>query len=206
MTRRTSRTPSRLARASALLAVPVFAVSLAGCSDDPNSIAAQAKSGNRQGYVSGDGTVETIAAAKRNKPIVLSGKTLDGRSWSVADQDDKVVVLNVWASWCPPCEKEAPELKDAADTIAAAGKPVVFMGINTRDNPASARATAKRQGIPYPSLDDQEGRMILALQGKAPTPPVTLVLDPSGRIAARVVGEVTSSTLTGLVDDVLAEK
>ena len=80
------------------------------------------------------------------------------------------------------------------------------MGINTRDNPSSGRATAKRQGIPYPSLDDQDGQLILALQGKAPTPPVTLVLDPQGRIAARVLGEVTSSTLDGLVDDVLAEK
>lgn len=199
------RTP-RMARASALLAVPVLALSLAACSEDPNSIAAQAKSGSRQGYISGDGTVETIAPAKRNKPLELSGKTLEDQPWSVADQAGKVVVLNVWASWCPPCEKEAPELKDAAEKISAAGKPVVFMGINTRDNPSSAIATAKRQGIPYPSLDDQDGTMILALQGKAPSPPVTLVLDPTGRIAARVVGEVTSSTLTGLVDDVLAEK
>ena len=202
MTHRTTR----VVRASALLAIPVLVVSLAGCSQDPNSIAAQAKSGNRQGYISGDGTVESIPVAKRNEPVELSGKTLDGASWSVAGQAGKVVVLNVWASWCPPCEKEAPELKDAAEKVAAADKPVVFMGINTRDNPASGKATAKRQGIPYPSLDDQDGRMILALQGKAPTPPVTLVLDPSGRIAARVVGEVTSSTLTGLVDDVLAEK
>ncbi|MEO5983714.1 MAG: TlpA disulfide reductase family protein [Pedococcus sp.] len=197
---------SRTARASAMLAIPVLALSLAACSSDPNSIAAQAKSGNRQGYISGDGTIESIPAAKRKKPVVLSGTTLDDQSWSVAEQAGKVVVLNVWASWCPPCETEAPELKDAAEKIAAADKPVVFMGINTRDNPASGRATAKRQGIPYPSLDDQDGRMILTLQGKAPTPPVTLVLDPSGRIAARVVGEVTSSMVTGLVDDVLTEK
>ncbi len=199
-------TTSRTARASAMLAIPVLALSLAACSEDPNSIAAQAKSGNRQGYVSGDGTIESIPAAKRNKPVVLSGKTLEGEPWSVAEQAGQVVVLNVWASWCPPCETEAPELKDAAERIAAADKPVVFMGINTRDNPASGIATAKRQGIPYPSLDDQDGRKILTLQGKAPTPPVTLVLDPTGRIAARVVGVVTSSMVTGLVDDVLAEK
>ena len=200
----TTRTARRLARA--MFAIPVVALTLAACSSDPNSIAAQAKSGNRQGYISGDGTIESIPAAKRNKPVVLSGKTLEGQSWSVAEQAGKVVVLNVWASWCPPCETEAPELKDAAEKIAAADKPVVFMGINTRDNPASGKATAKRQGIPYPSLDDQDGRKILTLQGKAPTPPVTLVLDPTGRIAARVVGVVTSSMVTGLVDDVLAEK
>ncbi|MGA8980720.1 MAG: TlpA disulfide reductase family protein [Pedococcus sp.] len=201
-----SAVTTRTARARAMFAIPVVALTLAACSSDPNSIAAQAKSGNRQGYISGDGTIESIPAAKRNKPVVLSGETLEGQPWSVAEQAGKVVVLNVWASWCPPCETEAPELKDAAEKIAAADKPVVFMGINTRDNPASGKATAKRQGIPYPSLDDQDGRKILTLQGKAPTPPVTLVLDPTGRIAARVVGVVTSSMVTGLVDDVLAEK
>lgn len=196
----------RMPRALAALAAAGLLVSLGACSEDPNSIAAQAKSGNRQGYISGDGTLETIAPAKRNKPVRLSGKTLEGTAWSLTDTQGKVVVLNVWASWCPPCEAEAPELKKAAETISAAGKPVVFMGINTRDNVASAKATAARQGIPYPSLDDRDGLMILALQGKAPTPPVTLVLDPQGRIAARVVGEVTATMVTGLVDDVLAEK
>ena len=57
----------------------------------------------------------------------------------------------------------------------------------------------------YPSLSDESGSLILALQGKAPTVPATLVLDTQGRIAARVSGEVTATTLTGLVDDVLAK-
>jgi thiol-disulfide isomerase/thioredoxin len=191
---------------AALLLAPLLVVSLAACGDDPNSIAAQAKSGTRQGYISGDGTIETIAAGKRNKPVKLSGTTLDGKQWSVQDAADKVVVLNVWASWCPPCEAEAPELKKAAEAMEAAGKPVAFMGIDTRDNTASGLATAKRHGLPYPSLEDKSGTMILALQGKVQFPPTTLVLDRSGRIAARVGGEVTAATLTGLVDDVLAEK
>jgi thiol-disulfide isomerase/thioredoxin len=197
---------SRMPRGTALLVAPVVALSMAACSQDPNSIAAQANSGSRKGYISGDGSVETIAPDKRNKPVVLSGTTLDDKRWSVAEASGRVVVLNVWASWCPPCEAEAPQLKEAAETIAASGKPVTFMGIDTRDNPASGAATAKRHGLPYPSLNDQSGTMILALQGKAPTPPTTLVLDPTGRIAARVVGEVTATMVTGLVDDVLAEK
>jgi len=187
-------------------ALAVSLVALSACSADNGSIADEARSGNRQGYVSGDGSIETIAAAKRGRPVELSGETLDGDAWSTADARGKVVVLNVWATWCPPCEAEAPELKKAAEAVAADGKPVVFMGINTRDNAASGRATIKRQGIPYPSLDDREGLMVLALQGKAPTPPTTLVLDRQGRIASRVVGEVTAPTLTGLVDDALAEK
>ena len=57
----------------------------------------------------------------------------------------------------------------------------------------------------YPSLSDESGVQILNLQGKAPSVPTTLVLDTKGRIAARVNGAVTEITLTGLIDDVLAE-
>jgi len=197
-------------RAAALLVAPLLLVALSsalsGCSDDPNSIAAQAKSGNRQGYISGDGNIETIAVGDRKKPVALTGTTLDDKQWSSQEAVGKVAVLNLWASWCPPCETEAPDLKKAAETLTSGDKPVVFMGINYRDNPDSGRATAARWGIPFPSLDDPSGRSILSLQGKVTSPPTTLVLDRQGRIAARVSGAVTTSTLTGLVDDVLAER
>jgi thiol-disulfide isomerase/thioredoxin len=193
-------------RAAALLAAPLLVLSLGACSNDPNSIAAQAKSGNRQGYISGDGNIETIAVADRRKPVALSGTTLDDQQWSSKDVLGKVAVLNLWASWCPPCETEAPDLKKAAETIKAADKPVAFMGINYRDNPDSGRSTAARWGIPFPSLDDPSGTTILSLQGKVTSPPTTLVLDRTGRIAARVSGAVSAATLTALVDDVLAER
>ncbi len=193
-------------RAVVLLAAPLIVLSLSACSNDPNSIAAQAKSGNRQGYISGDGNIETIAVADRKKPVEVTGTTLDNKQWSSRDVLGKVAVLNLWASWCPPCETEAPDLKKAAEDIAAAEKPVAFMGINYRDNPDSGRSTTARWGIPFPSLDDPAGKTILALQGKVTSPPTTIVLDRTGRIAARVSGPVTASTLSGLVDDVLAEQ
>lgn len=188
-----------------LLAAAALVLGVSACSQDPNSLAGQARSGDQKGYISGDGSVEKIPAADRNAPVALAGTTLDGQRWSAADQRGKVVVLNVWASWCAPCSKEAPDLVKASAQLGASGKPVVFMGINTRDNADSGRATERRFGITYPSLDDPSSSMILALQGKAPGVPNTLVLDSQGRIAARVLGVVTATTLTGLVDDVLAE-
>jgi thiol-disulfide isomerase/thioredoxin len=190
----------------ALLVGSLLVLASTACGGDANSITAQAKDGSRKGYISGDGAIESIDATSRAKPVALAGTTLDGKEWSAARARGKVVVLNVWASWCPPCQAEAPALAKTAAAYEKSGQPVEFMGIDTRDNPASGKATAARWGIPFPSLNDESGVLILALQGKVSSPPTTLVLDHSGRIAARVNGEVSAATLTGLVDDVLAEK
>ena len=195
----------RMPRALALLAAPVLVVGLSACSQDSNSIAAQAKDGSRKGYISGDGAIEQIPTGDRKAAVGLSGTTLDGKEWTVKDAAGQVVVLNVWASWCAPCQAEAPALEQTWQMFSKAAKPVQFMGINTRDNPASGIATARKHGLTFPSLSDESGVLILSLQGKVSAPPTTHVLDKTGRIAARVNGQVSAPTLTGLVDDVLAK-
>ncbi len=82
------------------------------------------------------------------------------------------------------------------------------MGIDIKESAATAAAFLKANGVTYPSLSDSGsgGQPMLALQGKAAATPTTLVLDRQGRIAARVLGATTVGTLTGLVDDVLAEQ
>lgn len=181
----------------------LLAGSLAACSDDPNSIGAQANKGDSKGYVAGDGTIEQIGSGERGKPVSLSGKLLDGTQWSSDQATGKVVVLNVWGAWCPPCQKELPHLQKAWTGWQDSGKPVVMLGINQRDSVQRAQATLDKFAISYPSLAEDGGRALLSLQGKVRAYPTTLVLDKQHRIAARVSGEVTESTLNGLVDDVL---
>ncbi|QKE83707.1 TlpA disulfide reductase family protein [Arthrobacter sp. NEB 688] len=198
-----SRTPSRRA---ALGAAALVALALAGCGSDPNSVAAQAKAGDQKGYISGDGAVETIPAADRQEPVTMQGTLLDGTPWDITSTRGQVLVLNVWGSWCAPCVAEAPDLQKAWEQQQAKKAPVQFMGIDFREEAERGAAFVDKAGITYPSLSDKPGLLILRLQGKAPTTPSTLVLDREGRIAARVNGPVDATTLTGLVDDVVAEK
>jgi thiol-disulfide isomerase/thioredoxin len=171
---------------------------LAGCSSG-------SPVGAGTNYVSGDGTITLVPAAKRQAPVAVRGTTLEGQPVALSAYRGKVVVLNVWGSWCPPCRAEAPALEAAAQQLASQG--VQFLGINTNDpDAAQALAFQKKFGVSYPSLADRSGEVLLSLRGAvAPNAiPTTLVIDQQGRIAARISAATTQSTLTALVSDVLA--
>jgi thiol-disulfide isomerase/thioredoxin len=142
------------------------------------------------------GSLTVVPVARRGEPVTLSGQTLDSTTLDIATLRGKVVVLNVWGSWCPPCRKEAPELERAFLALHPRG--VEFVGIDTRDNVAAANAFVRRYEITYPSLVD-DGQMLLAFRGAVPASavPTTLVLDRRGRIAARVVGGTDQATVEG---------
>lgn len=194
---------SRLAAAAVAAAL---VVGLGACSSDPNSIAEQARSGNRKNYVSGDGTIEQVTADKRAAAVELKGTTLEGTPWSIgSDAKGKVVVVNVWGSWCPPCIEETPALQKAWEQVQAKNLEVAFIGIDKMESPQTGLAFQEANKVTYPSLAYEGGVPLLALQGKATATPTTLVLDRQGRIAARVSGPVSTATLTTLVNDVLAE-
>ena len=170
-------------------------LALAGCSNDVGS------SGN-QGYVAGKGIITSVKAADRKQPGEVSGRTLDGEQVSLSDFRGKVVVVNVWGSWCGPCRAEAPMLARASRDLASKG--VVFLGIDSRDpSKDAAKAFVRRFDIPYASLYDQQGGTLLAFRGTL-TPnsvPSTVVVDPQGRVAGSVLGNLSRTTLDDLVDD-----
>ncbi len=186
------------------LLVGAGTVAVSSLSEDPDSVAAQAKAGDRKGYVSGDGTVETIAEADREEPVTMSGALLDGSAWDIDSTRGAPLVINVWGSWCAPCVAEAPELQAAWEQIQDGDTGARMVGIDFREEAERGAAFADKAGMTYPSLSDESGVLVLQLQGKAATTPTTLVLDDQGRIAARVGGPVDTSTLVALVDDVAA--
>lgn len=192
-----------------------LALLLTACGDDANTVSAQARDGNQEGYVSGDGTVEQLAPDERTITIELSGEAMVGTDpdtgdvqlepWTSQDARGEVLVINVWGSWCPPCVAEVPDLKAAQEHFEETGDPVQFVGVNDRDSPSAAWAFEQRHEMPYPSLVDNGGATLLQLQGMANPRPSTLILDREGRLAARVAGQVSEATLRGLVEDVLAQ-
>lgn len=196
-------TPVRAHVAGAVLGALVLGVTACSSSD---SVRDRARDGSAAGYVTGDGTLETVPVARRAEPVQLEGALLDGSPWSLKQAADKVVVVNLWASNCPPCEAEAPHLKAAATTLLTRGD-VAFIGVDAGESAATGAAAQARLGLPYPSLSDEDRAVGAALQNKTSYPPTTLVLDRRGRIAARFSGPLTSAnTLTALVDEVAAER
>ncbi|MEJ2579928.1 MAG: TlpA disulfide reductase family protein [Kineosporiaceae bacterium] len=182
-------TPGPATAAAALVAVVV-----AGSGSD---------AGSGVSFVAGDGAITYLAEQDRREPVALTGNTLDGADLDTATYRGRIVVVNVWASWCSPCRAEAPDLQQAYQRLHE--EQVVFVGINTRDDdPAQARAFQRNFGITYPSIVDSGGTVLLALRGAASpkSVPTTLVLDTRGRVAARVNGRITETTLVDLVHDV----
>lgn len=181
----------RLRGAVALALGGLLAGLVAGCSTTGQTAT------NQGGYVPGDGSYLQIPAADRKTAPDLSGPLLDGGDTSLAADHGKVVVLNMWASWCGPCRKEAPAL--AAADRALPG--VVFLGINTRDDADNARAFARATRAPYPSFLDQDGSLILQLQQviSMAAMPTTVVVDKQGRVAAAVYGPTTTTLIEALV-------
>jgi len=151
---------------------------------------------NEQSFIAGNGVATFIPQADRKAAPAISGPTLDGGSFTASA--GKVLVLNIWASWCSPCRAEAPALQE----LSMKHPEVQFLGVLTRDSLVAARAFVERFGIQYPSLVDDA--ILLKFHGQL-TPnaiPTTLIIDTQGRIAARVSGEVTYSALEDLIEKV----
>ncbi|MGA5449931.1 TlpA family protein disulfide reductase [Streptomyces umbrinus] len=164
--------------------------------------------GGNTNFVTGTDGIATAKTGERDDAPDLSGETIDGKRLDVADYKGKVVVLNVWGSWCGPCRLEAKGFVKVEADLKDQG--VQFIGINTRDTSTQpARAFEKEHGVTYPSLYDPTGKLMLRFKKGTLNPqliPSTLVIDRDGRIAARALQALSEEKLRGMLEPVLAEK
>jgi thiol-disulfide isomerase/thioredoxin len=188
----------RVRAAVTAVAVVVTAVLvLAGCSD----------SNHGSGYhFSGFSKLGSIIPSSDRQPAEnATGTLLDGGKFDLAASKGKIVLLNFWATWCPPCVVETPQL----DLVYRAyrSKGVEFFGIDTKNYPAGeAKSFVADNKITYPMVYDEEGSVAVQL-GSIPTSglPFSVLLDRQGRVAAVYNGPVTPKDLEPVLDRLRAE-
>jgi len=165
-------------------------------------------SGGNTGVTDVAGSTSAVLYSAGHRPVApdFTGTTLTGSRLAFSSYRGRVVVLNFWGSWCTPCREEAPALGTLARNFA--GTDVRFVGVDIRDDPASAEGFMRTFRISYPSLNDPNDLVALDFSGTVPPAsiPTTLVIDRSGRIAARIVGQASYSGLKALIKQVKAEQ
>ena len=186
-----------------LTALAALVVVISGCGTGDDAVA----QGDTFQFVSPGGqTVITYPAAERKKVAELAGPDLvTDQPLSLDDERfrDKVVVVNVWGSWCGPCRGEADDLEQVYEETKASG--VEFVGIKLRDDRDSAKDFVADRNVGFPSIYDFDGITLSALTTPTAVVPTTVVLDRRHRPAAVFLKAVTAEELAQTVRRVAAE-
>ena len=186
--------PARVA--GMLLAIVLLASGCDAGANDPN------ESGGQQGYPDVGRNLTLIPPAERTELAEITGPDLSGEgTLSSKAYPGKVVVVNVWGSWCPPCRAEAADLQAASVETAEVAQ---FIGVTSRDRQtATAQKFVRANKVTYPSIFDPSGQALLAFARDLPPSaiPSTMILDREGRLAVRVLGPVSKTTLVQMIND-----
>jgi len=145
------------------------------------------------------------AADNAEKPPALVFPGIDGKSTlKLADYRGKVVVLDVWATWCGYCVREMPELTAFQQEAEKDKAPVQLIGISVDRKSADAAAFVKEHKITYPmAMGDQKSLKPL---GRIPGVPMKFIIDKRGNIVDKIIGATDKETLQKRVEKYVKEK
>ena len=180
-----------------LAVVVASALLAAGCSG--RDAVAQ---GGAFDFVSPGGKVDILYDPPASRGTIgdLTGPDLvNGHPIHVSDYSQRIVVINVWGSWCAPCRTETPELEKVFTATQQLG--VQFLGIDVRDARQAAQDFVIDRRVTYPSIFDPSMRSLIVLGSYYPTSvvPTTAVLDRRHRVAAVFLRALLATDLTPLI-------
>jgi len=135
---------------------------------------------------------QNLAARADDGPAVLQGKpapaialkTLDGQALSLADQKGKVVLIDTWATWCPPCRASLPHLDKLYQSVKDKG--VNVYAVNVQEEADDVEAFVKKTNLTVPVLLDKDGAVSQAY--KASAIPETIIIGKDGKVAKVFIG------------------
>jgi thiol-disulfide isomerase/thioredoxin len=131
----------------------------------------------------------------------LALQNVDGNKEALTDYRDKVVLVNNWATWCPPCKAEIPTLEEYYEAHSAEG--FVIIGIEAGEPPTEVLDFVQKSVITYPIWLDPHNSSLRAF-GAAGLPN-SFVIDRKGNVRLSWVGEITRETLEKYVTPIIAE-
>ena len=127
-------------------------------------------------------------------------ETLDGQKVSLSQYKGQVVLINFWATWCPPCKKEIPALEAAYQAYKDQG--FVVLGVDAGESRQTVETFASTAGITYPILLDEKDQWSGRFSGMGL--PMSVIIDRNGQIAEKHLGELTPDELTSILQGYFA--
>ena len=130
----------------------------------------------------------------------FSLELLDGGSLALSDLRGKVVMLDFWSSWCPPCRQEAPVLAEVYREYK--GHPVEFVGVAIWDQPSEVLEHVRRYQVPYPNGIDANG--VIAIDYGVTGLPEKFFIGRDGALLKKFIGPMRAGDLRTILDEILA--
>ena len=138
------------------------------------------------GHGLGANSAAAVGLDVGKKPPEFSVTDLQGQTHSLKSYRGQVLVLHFWASWCPYCRQEITELRELQTQWA--DKNVRVLAISNDEDASKLKAFVQEQNLPYPVVWDREQPQPVSPQYGLQGIPLTYIISPKGRVAARMEG------------------
>jgi cytochrome c-type biogenesis protein len=131
--------------------------------------------------------------------------TENGEVKKLSDYKGKVILLNFWATWCPPCKKELPDLSSISNDLSS--KDFKIIGISVDENPVALETYLKTNSLPYTIVHEQQGNLLNKYMsvtgGSQNVIPQTFIIDKKGKIVESIIGSRSKQDFLSMINKYL---
>lgn len=148
--------------------------------------------------------VKNVGSSAGSKQFIDFEWSQDSKDMKLSDYKGKVILLNFWATWCPPCRKELPALSQIADEFK--GKNFQMIGVSVDENPAALTNFLKSNSLSYTVLHESSGLLdkYMSVAGNDQNViPQTFIIDKNGKVVENIVGSRSKEDFVSLINKYL---